>query len=97
MYKLTALLVVSSSHVADSALRGVASQSNNSSNQQEHYRTLELSQVELVSGGCTVDNFASAVGGRNVLASWLGDASYDDDTMQQILTTKCANALQPQM
>ena len=96
MYKLTALLVVSSSHVADSALRGVASQSNNSPNQQ-HDRTLELSQVELVSGGCTVDNFVSAVGGRNVLASWLGDASYDDDTMQQILTTKCANALQPQM
>ena len=97
MYKLTALLIISYSQVADSALRGGAQQSNNvSSSSLDKKSNRSLQQVKAVSGECTVANFASAVGGKGTLASWLSSAN-DDAAMQQVLDTKCANALDPQM
>ncbi len=89
MYKPTALLAISCTQVADCALRG-----EKGTKAQSNLRTLQ--QAGAVTGACTVANFASAVGGAARLATYLGTAN-DNTAMQQVLDTKCASALAPQM
>lgn len=103
MYKLTALLVVSYTQVAYSALRGekgiqsnvrpTRTTSRTSRNEHSDHRSL---QQFTVTGSCSVNDFAAAVGGRSALATLLG-VSNDDTVMQQVLDTKCTSALEPQM
>ena len=94
MYKLAVFLVVSYAHVADSALRGGGAKSSSLPANEQHDRI--LLDAKTVSGECTVENFASYVGGKSTLASYLSSTN-DDAAMQAILDTKCANALDPQM
>lgn len=72
--------------MAECALRGASSKHT-----VDRHRNLA---GIVVSGECTVTNFATAVGGNAKLATYLG-SSNDVSTMQGILDTKCANALKP--
>ena len=94
MYILAVFFVVSYAHVVDSALRGGGAKSSSLPSNKQHDRT--LLDAKTISGECTVENFASYVGGKVKLASYLGSTN-DDAAMQAILDTKCANALDPQM
>jgi len=83
MFKLGVLLVISYAHVAHSTLRGRS-------------RASSVSDVNTVSGECTVANFASSVGGKRKLASLLGSAK-DDASMQSVLDARCGSALEPKI
>lgn len=72
---------------ATSGLRGAKVSTVETSQQSRQLQTA-------VSGACTVENFAAAVGGKPTLASYLGVLN-NDSAMQNALDEKCEDALEP--
>jgi hypothetical protein len=82
-------LTASFSTVAATSLRGAKI-----SSQRDNLDNMKTRRHLAIAGECTVDNFADAVGGNAILASYL-DVANTETALQQALNEKCAAALIP--